>query len=182
MLFRSIDLGMKTSDDTNIYTGEADSHGAGDGGLAKRATLAWSTTLNTAQPYFRTAFTNHGSTTANGLKVENARELDVDTGVEVTTFSNTETGAWFALDLRTGFTYRSPAQVPSGVWLPSIMTSTENTLVTQSEYSTVSAGLGFRWQMFKYARLDVASDVGWVIPHQLESAYPVHTEIGRAHV
>ena len=171
-----VDVGFRTKDSTNFYTvAEDGSRGSGNGSSALRLTNAFSTTKGQSEPWIQATWTRQGTTQADGLLVDPANTFAVRSGVEVTTFHNPVTQARFAMDFRMGFTYSSWADVPSGTYLPSVMTSTQGTLVTQSEYSTVSGGLGLYWRMFEYGRVDLFADATYILPHRLEHPYPVYT-------
>lgn len=170
-----LDVGFRTRDSTNFYTVDGDTRGAGNGSGAFRLTNAFSTTKGQSEPWLQATWTRQGTTAVGGLEVDNANQLAVRTGVEVTTFHNPVTDARFAMDFRMGFAYNAWADVPSGVYLPSVMESTAGDLVTMSEYSTVSGGLGLFWQMFQYGRVDLFADATYILPHRVEHPYPVYT-------
>ena len=88
---------------------------------------------------------------------------------------NPTNGSSFDFDFRLGFDYNTPADLPSGLYLPSVLSSTEGTLISQSEYSTASAGLGLYWRMFTYVQLDLRADMAYVLPHRLEHPYAIYT-------
>ncbi|MCP4804678.1 MAG: hypothetical protein GY913_33975 [Proteobacteria bacterium] len=171
-----LDVGFRTKDSTNFYTVAADgTRGAGNGSGAFRLTNAFSTTKGQSEPWLQATWTRQGTTEAGGVLVDSANQIAVRTGVEVTTFHNPVTEARFSMDFRMGFAYNAWADVPSGTYLPSVMTSTEGTLVTMSEYSTVSGGLGLYWRMFQYGRVDLFADATYILPHRVEHPYPVYT-------
>ncbi|HJN72325.1 MAG TPA: hypothetical protein QGF58_00210 [Myxococcota bacterium] len=170
-----LDVGFRTPDKSNIYTLDGDSRGAGNGAPALRIRNAFSTTAGQSQPWLEFTWLRQGVTTADGLEVVNPQVLGVRSGVEVQTYENAVTNAFFAIDFRLGFDYSSWGDVPSGTYLPTVMESTQGQLVTVGEYSTVSAGLGLYWRMFQYGRIDLYGDAHYVMPHRLEHPYPVYT-------
>ena len=170
-----VDVGFHTPDKTNIYVEDGDTRGAGNGAPALRVRNAFSTTAGQSQPWLEFTWLRQGATPVGDLEVLNPQVLGVRTGVEVQTYTNDVTKAFFAVDFRMGFDYRSWSDVPSGTFLPSVMESTDGTLVTMSEYSTVSAGMGLYWRMFQYGRVDLFGDAHYLMPHRLEHPYPVYT-------
>ena len=63
----------------------------------------------------------------------------------------------------------------SGAYLPSIMRTTEGKAVEMSEFSVVHGGMGLYWRMFRYAKLRMWGDVGYVMSHRVEAPYPILT-------
>ena len=170
-----LDVGFRTPDKTNFYVVDGDTRGAGNGAPALRVRNAFSTTAGQSQPWLEFTWLRQGATDTGTLEVLNPQVLAVRTGVEVRTYHNPVTNAFFAVDLRMGFDYASWADVPSGTYLPSVMESTEGQLVTMGEHSEISAGLGLYWRMFQYGRVDLYGDAHYVMPHRLEHPYPVYT-------
>ena len=80
---------------------------------------------------------------------------------------------WFALDFRTRAAYFSHALLPSGQVLPDVLSDTEGTVVTRSEFMVFSAGLGFSWQLFQYLRLAAGADLDINTPYRVEHPYPI---------
>lgn len=185
-----IDVGVRLPDATSFWAEDWSSgeptRGAGPGAAAFRLTNAFSTTKGVSQPYMRVTWLRQGATSVDlysssgelvtaDAQITPADSLDVLTGVQVRTFENPTSGAAFDLDFRLGFNYMGPAELPSGVYLPSVLPNTEGLAISRSEYSSASVGLGFYWRMFKYLKLDVVGDVAYVMPHTLEHAYAVRT-------
>ncbi|MCB9761570.1 MAG: hypothetical protein H6739_17130 [Alphaproteobacteria bacterium] len=183
-----IDLGFRTPDKSNFYgigEGEGD-RGGGNGASAFRLRNAFSTTKGVARPYIQGTWTRYGVVPVDlydsegalvtaGAEVQPGQRFDVLTGVQVRAFENPNNDASFDFDFRLGYDYNAWANVPSGLYLPSVMSSTEGTLVSMGEYSTASGGLGLYWRFFKYLQLDLRADVAYVFPHKLEHPYPIYT-------
>ncbi|MCB9745477.1 MAG: hypothetical protein H6740_23060 [Alphaproteobacteria bacterium] len=181
-----IDLGFRTADSTNFYSEVDGVRGGGNGAGAFRLRSAWSTTKGVSQPYLRATWTRYGAVpvdlydskgnlVTSEAQIEPADRVDVLTGVQVRAFENPENGASFDFDFRLGVDYHTPATLPSGLYLPSVLSATEGTLVSQSEYSTATAGLGLYWRMFTYVQLDLRADMAYMLPRRLEHPYAIYT-------
>ena len=180
-----LEAAYRTADATHFQMTE-DELGVGNGSTAWRLTSAWSTQYGNSQPYLSTTFlaqrdTNvdlsdsAGVMTTPGALLDNPRRFSAVTGVEVHTFQNPTTRAWFAVDFNLGFDYQSAGDVVSGAYLPSIMRTTEGKAVEMSEFSVVHGGMGLYWRMFRYAKLRMWGDVGYVMSHRVEAPYPILT-------
>jgi hypothetical protein len=181
-----IDVGYRTPDKSSFYVVDGDSRGAGPGAQAFRIGSAFSSTVGQTEPYIRARYTAQGRqvvqltdsagvVTASEANIRPGNTLDMMAGVEVHTFHNDVTDADFAFDFRLGYGYQSWQEVPSGLNLPSVLGSTEGSLVTADERSWISGGMGLSWQMFQYARIDVGADVAYTMPYRVEHPYPVMT-------
>ncbi|MCB9746354.1 MAG: hypothetical protein H6740_27505 [Alphaproteobacteria bacterium] len=181
-----IDVGFRTADATNFYTEVDGARGGGNGASAFRLRNAFSTTKGVSQPYLQATWTRYGTVSvdltdskgqvvSSGALVAPADRFDVLAGVQVRAAENPTNGSSFDFDFRLGFDYNTPADLPSGLYLPSVLSSTEGTLISQSEYSTASAGLGLYWRMFTYVQLDLRADMAYVLPHRLEHPYAIYT-------
>jgi len=180
-----IEAAYRTPDSTHFLMTE-DELGVGNGSAAWRLSSAWSTHYGTSEPYLSVTVLSQRNTkvslsdsvgvivTPNAL-LDNPRQFNAVTGVEVHTFENPETRAWFAVDFRLGFEYVEAHDVPSGAFLPSIMRTTDGEVVEMAEHSTVYGGLGLYWRLFRYAKLRLWGNVAYVMPYRLEDPYPITT-------
>ncbi len=84
-------------------------------------------------------------------------------------------GSSFAFDFRLGFAYYAGAELPSGLYLPDVLQTTDGALINQSEYTAASAGLGLYYQIFTYMKMNLVVDGNYYTPHLLEHPYPVST-------
>ncbi len=180
-----IEAAYRTPDATHfLMTG--DELGVGNGSSAWKLSSAWSTHYGTSEPYLSVSLLSQQNTkvdlsdsagvlvTPNAL-LKNPRQFNAVTGVEVHTFQNPETRAWFAIDFQIGFEYEEAHDVPSGTFLPSVMQTTDGQVVDMAEHSTVYGGLGLYWRLFRYAKLRMWGQVAYVMPHRVEAPYPVLT-------
>ncbi len=180
------ELAYRYPDHNNFFTVTDDRRGAGPGGSAIKLHMAFSTTHRPAQPYISATFTRQSSFEAdlydeNGEVLVAGESLDapnivtIRTGVELTAFENTASDAFFNFDLRLGYGYQSWQTIPSGLLLPSVLSSSKSIAVTESEYSHVMAGLGLYYRAFEYFQINLVGDIYYHTPHILEHTYDVST-------
>jgi len=186
-----IDFGYRFLDRTNFWSLDpiTELRGGGPGGPATRLRTAFSTRYGVANPYMQFIYQHEGWIDVDLYTVEGqAGEVgaiiwpkswaQVLTGTELVAWEDDVKGARYAVDLRFGWGYRSWSEVPSGIYLPSVLNSTDGTLVVRGEHSVFQAGLGLYIQPFKYMKIDIISDVGFSSPHRLEHPYDIHLGYG----
>ena len=179
-----LDLSYRTKDATNFYDLSAAERGAGHGASTLRLRGAFSKELGRSQPHLTATYSRVGETNAtliaaDGTQVQatviNPDELLVMSGVEVHTFADPISQAEFAVDFRMGFAYQSWGDMPSGLYLPSVLDSSLGGVTTMGEQTRFVGGIGIYWRLFEYLKLELASDVSYVMPTQLENPYLVQT-------
>lgn len=180
-----LEAAVRTANDSPFWTVQGGNRGAGDGGSAWRVASAFSRRKGTRQPYLGVTWIRtgtyltdlqdlNGRITAESVELTGPDTLDVRAGVE---FGAEEkpAGSRVALDLHTGFVYRSWETLPSGIMLPEALELTQDIPVTGAETLGVEGGLGVHWRPFRYLQFDLAGEAGWVMPHEIEHPYPVLT-------
>jgi hypothetical protein len=176
-----IEAAYRFGDRTNVWSEEGGVRGSGVGAPALQLRTAFSGPRSSHRPYLEATLQRTGSialdlqdssgASTGTAYVAPASSAAFQAGVEVLT---RQTGiGWFALDFRTRFAYSSWAELPSGFYLPDVLSDTDGVLVTRSEYLTMSGGMGFHWQLFKYLRLGVTADLDVNTPYRLEHPYPI---------
>ena len=179
-----LDLGYRTKDATHFYDLSAAERGAGHGASTLRIRSAFSKELGRSQPHLTATYnrvndTNATLFAADGTQVEatviNPDELLVMSGVEVHTFADPISQAEFVVDFRLGFAYQTWGDLPSGLYLPSVLDSSLGTVSTMGEQTRFIGGIGIYWRLFEYLKLELASDVSYVMPTQFENPYLVQT-------
>ncbi len=185
-----IDVGVRTKDETNIYSADPatdpPTRGGGPGAGAFMLRNGFSTTRGISQPYLQVTWLRQGviptslydgagAVVTADAAVAPADVVDIRGGVQVRVAENEVNSSSLDLDFRLGFDYNSPGQIPSGLYLPSVLPVTTGILVDTGEYSSAGVGFGMYWRMFKYLKLDIVTDVSYVMPRQLEQPYPVYT-------
>ena len=173
------EMALRTPDKTSFWAETDKGRGAGPGAAAFRFTTAFSTTRGIVQPYLIAQLLRQGTQEVgldNGTAdVEPGRSATFATGMEILAAEDAQRSSSFSMDFRAGFSYHSYAELPSGVYLPSVLSSSAGSLVTQGEYSTASAGLGATWQFMPELKANLHTGIEWRSPYRLEEPYPVYT-------
>ena len=183
-----IEAALRTRSDNSFFEpADGDQRGAGVGGGGTRLGMAFSTTRNAAQPYiaFRytrtrtltdvTLYDENGDSIGSGFELSPADTLCIRTGTEIVAHDNPEAHSRFAIDLRLGFGYSTWQSMPSGLYLPSVLSTSREVPATESEYTWASAGVGFYHQAFEYMKWKLVADATYLAPHQIEHHYPIMT-------
>jgi len=183
-----IEAAVRTRSDNNFYElDEGELRGAGNGGGGTRLGMAFSTTRNISQPYiaFRytrartlsdvTLYDETGETLGSGVELEPADDIWIRTGAEIVAHDNPEAFSRFSIDLRLGFGYTTWQSAPSGLYLPSVLSTSRQVPATESEHTWASAGVGFYHQAFQYMKWKLVADLTYMSPHEIEHHYPIVT-------
>lgn len=176
-----LEVGFRPPSNQNFWVADDDGkRGIAPGGAGWRLSAAFSTDRGVASPYLRASSTLESRVTVDiptlgEAEVDPASSLDLLGGVELVSSENDEKGTRFSFDLHAGFGYRSWADVPSGIFLPSVLDSSKTILVTQSEYLTGRAGLGAIVEMNQYVGFELGVEGQYQTPHRLEHPYAVRT-------
>ena len=65
--------------------------------------------------------------------------------------------------------------MPSGIFLPNVLESTKDNLVTQTELVRFGALIGSHFQWNTTLGVDVLGNVGYISPQRVEHAYDIGT-------
>jgi hypothetical protein len=188
-------LGFQFKDNTALWThNDNGKRGAGPGSPGLLFENFFSTTNGISQPWIGVSWDKrfpyetdivdeNGVTLAKGLNVRSSSSVILSTGLSIEVlhipgFAN-GLGTALIVDPRARFGYHSWADIPSGVSLPSVLSMTENTVVTQSETSSLWAGLNIKWRIIRYLDWDTHYDMGTPFARRLEHHYDVTTGMGK---
>ena len=172
-------------DDSNMFTGGPDDLGAGDGAGVTSITNAFSTSLGSSMPYIVLRWDNRGDHAASGIdpdtgeaglvNMSSGSSASFVSGIELMSSSSANGQSWFKTDLWGGAEYHGWSEVPSGTYLPSVLSGQEGSTVVSSEYVAYTLGLGGHWRALPTMQVDMRVEFGTNSPIQLESAYPIST-------
>jgi hypothetical protein len=183
-------LGYQFKDDTSQWTYSDGERGAGPASAALEVRSFWSTTNNMSEPYLGVVWTNrfvstldvtnaNGKVTSANTDIRDPSSVDLVTGMEVELHRDDDwangLGSEVALDLRATFSHQTWGDVVSGVTLPSVLSNTEGTQVTQSETSSLWGALGVRWRIIEYLDWTINTAIGGPLGYRLEHPYAVTT-------
>lgn len=181
---------IRTPDKTNFWTtDEAGVRGAGPGASAMRLALAASTTIKASQPYTRLSWERVGAITTDvrddtGALVVSAMEVDpassatATVGTEVQVWANADSGGQVALDFNLNLGYRSWQDIPSGLYLPSVLEASRTVPVTQSDAVLLEGAAGVRYRIIDYVEIGLGGTVGTTSPYRIEHPYDVVAGMG----
>jgi len=182
-----LEFGYRFIDESNFWVEDADGQrGAGPGGPATRWRMAYSADKGVSRPYIQGAFEKNywveadilddeGEVAAKNAVITPRSKVDVHTGIEVTPYEDEVRGSSFTIDFRFGWGHRTFGEVPSGIYLPSILPTSAGDVVVSSETNTLKGGLGLYYRPFTYMKIDLFTDVNYVMPYKMEHPYEVYT-------
>ena len=180
-----MEFSHQLKDDSNMFTGGPDELGAGHGAGVTSITNAFSTTLGVSAPYIVLRWDNRGDRMASGVDPETGEAGLIEmssgssasfvSGIELTSSSSANGQSWFKTDLWGGAEYNGWSEIPSGTYLPNVLSGEEGSTVIISEYVAYSLGLGGHWRALPTMQIDLSVEFGTNSPIQLESAYPIAT-------
>jgi hypothetical protein len=186
--------GYQVPDKTNIWTHSNGERGAGDGASGIILETAFSTTNGVTQPYLGLSYEKRlplrmdivdagGQTVAKNLQIKPASTVMVTTGLEIEVLRDEAwangLGTALTLDPSARFGWRSGAEIPSGLFLPSVLSMTENTTVGQGATSEIWAGMGLTWRIIEYLDWNINGELGSPLAYQVEHPYDVTTGMGK---
>ena len=185
--------GYQAPDKTNIWTHTDGDRGAGQGASGLVLQTAFSTTNGITQPYMALSYDKRldlrtdiksasGATVAKNLTITPASTVTVATGLEIEVYKDEAWANGLGTSVRltpsARFGWRSGAEIPSGVSLPSVLSMTKNTIVGQGETSEIWAGMKASWRAIKYLDWDVHAEMGSPLSYEVEHPYNVSTGMG----
>ena len=171
-----IELAMRTAGES-FYVAQEEARGGGTGGSALRGRMAFSARRGSVEPYLRFGMLQEKPFTAGdgGETYDPADVVSVDAGMELISYANEASGGQLALDFGATIAYHTWQTLPSGVLLPSIMSSSQDVVVTESENAQVAARFGVYYRIFENLQVNLRSEVGYLMSHVLEHPYAVRS-------
>lgn len=178
-------LQYRTGGGSTLWSAPDGHRGVAPGGSAWRLTAAFSTRRGDSCPYLGLdavfegkpvvldIVDESGTTWATGLPIDAASHVDVRAGVEITDQEIAETGYRFAWDLYMGFGYTTWQDIPSGIFLPSVLDASRTIAVTEGDYVHGKAGMAAIVDINKYAGMRIGVEGGYKMPHTVENVYPI---------
>jgi hypothetical protein len=181
-----VDIGYRSGTKTNFWTVKDGQRGAGQGGGAFRLDAAFSTDKGISIPYAQVQYTKeskvevdvvdeNGTLWASNLKLQPPSSVAFRSGVEIVAVEEQADGSRWTVDLFTHFRYETWSDVPSGIYLPSVLDGSRTIPVRVSDHASVGAGLGLNAHITQYVGLRTSVRGVYTIPYQIEHVYPVYT-------
>lgn len=160
--------------------------GASPGGAAVRLAGAFSVRRGPAEPYLKLAYTaelpadvavtNLDGSDGGTVTVQAASALDATVGAELIALHDADMHHRVAIDLHMGFGYRSPEEVATGFWLPSVLPASQGLSITRGEYLLIRGGAALDVSITKFVGLRLGAEGQWLSPHTIEHPYPASTD------
>jgi len=184
-----LDAGYRFRDKTNFWSyGPRGKRGSGSGAPAFRFNAAVSSKHRIAEPYFKASLLRsgriqmdvvdeNGQTVASGMEFRPASSVDGVVGVQYTVHEYGQ-GAMVAIDMHGSYGYGTWQDIPSGLYLPSVLDVSGAAPATMSEVTRVGVGGGVNWRFIEYLQLNVTGDVGVNSGGRVEHYYPVAMGLG----
>ena len=181
-----IDIGYRTGTKSNFWTVKDGQRGAGQGGGAFRLDAAFSTDKGISIPYAKMSYTKeskvevdvvdeNGTLWASNLELQPPSSVAFQSGVEIVAVEEQSDGSLWTVDLFTHFRYETWSDVPSGIYLPSVLDVSRTIPIRVSDHASVGAGFGLNAHVTKYVGLRTSFRGVYTLPYQIEHVYPVYT-------
>lgn len=156
--------------------------GAGNGGAAWRVAAAFSTERGPSTPWMRFVATGDapvtvagvdGSGAATELVVRPGTSAVLSTGIEIAASEDREKHTATRFTVEAAFGYQSWSDVPSGLFLPSVLDASQGLVVTRGETMFAQGGLGFVLDVHANFGIRFGGGASYAMPYRVESPYPV---------
>ena len=181
-------LVYRTPDKTNFYTvDEGGSRGSGIGASALGIQTAFSNKNKHVEPYLvmkalrSNSFTaeirgDDGTLYAAEETYSPSNTVDIRGGTELYLKDDVALASYVTLDIFGVYRYQSFQSIPSGIFLPSILESTQDTIITQTELVSIQGGVGTNVQINSLYGLRLSGQAGFASPQRIEHIYEVNTQ------
>lgn len=177
-----IDAAVRLPTGRSVWEAVDGVRGAGNGGAAWRLSAAFSTERGPSTPWMLFTATGENAVTvgaadaqggATELRVKPASNLELAAGIEIAGSENKEkhTASRFTLDA--AFGYVSWSDVPSGMFLPSVLDASRGIVVTRGESLYARGGLGVVLDVHANVGIRLGGGARYGMPFRVESPYPV---------
>ena len=178
----------RTGDKSNFYTvDDSGARGSGIGASGLGIQTAFSNKNKHVEPYLVMKALRSNPFTAeirgdDGTLYEAdetfspANTVDIRGGTEFYLKDDVALASYITLDLFGAYRYQSFQSIPSGIYLPSILESTQDTIITQTELVSIQGGIGTNVQINSLYAFRVSGQAGFASPQRIEHIYEVNTQ------
>ena len=173
-------LHYRRTNQNNFYSLNENERGAGSGSAAWRITGAFSKGTSKSKPYLGfqvilpSEYTHNFNTiTAFESTIHPAKDSHFKTGVELYPLQDTAYGHYACVDLFGKFGYQSWQEIPTGVYLPSVLTTAQDIIISQSDNLYAHVGAGVNLQYYTYGAFRIFGHAGFSTPQKIENYYNV---------
>ena len=178
----------RAGDKSNFFTvDEKGQRGSGIGASAFGIQTAFSNKNKQVEPYLvmkalrSNSFNadlrgDNGTLYASSANIRPANTVDIRGGTELYIKDDVALASYITLDLFGEYRYQSFQAIPSGVYLPSILESTQDTIITQTELVSIQGGVGTNVQINSLYAFRLSGQAGFASPQRIEHIYEVNTQ------
>lgn len=177
----------RAPDNTNFYSpSESGKRGSGVGAQGFGLETSFSKRKQHLEPYLQikglksSAFdgsirTASGKTLKQSTEFQPASTVDIRGGSEFFVWEDVAMASYVTVDLFGEYHYQSFQQIPSNIYLPNVLETTWDNIITQTEVISFQGGIGTNVQLNSVYGMSLAGKVGYASPQQVEHIYPVNT-------
>lgn len=101
--------------------------------------------------------------------------VNVRGGTELYLYDDVPLASYITLDLFGEYNYSSFQGIPSGTYLPSVLESTQDIIISQTELVSIQGGIGTNIQLSSMYAFRFSGQAGVVSPQRIEHIYDIST-------
>lgn len=174
-------------DNTHFYSPtESGTRGSGVGAAGLGLETSFSKRKQHLEPYLQikglrssawngSIRTPKGATLKKEAEFQPANTVDIRGGSEFFIWEDVALASYVTLDLFGEYHYQSFQQIPSNIYLPYVLETTWDKIITQTEVISFQGGIGTNIQLNSIYGMSIAGKVGYASPQQVEHIYPINT-------
>lgn len=178
-------IAYRTGNSHTLWSAVNGSRGVAPGGGAWKISAAFSTTRGSANPYLSVTAVlegkpvvmdivdEEGTTWATGLPIDAASTFDIRGGIELTDAEIREGGYRFVWDIYCRFGYVTWQDIPSGIYLPTVLDASRGITITETDYVHGDLGMSAVIDVNHWAGFRLGVEGRYALPHRVEHPYPV---------
>ena len=183
----NIGILYRAPDKTNFYSPtESGKRGSGVGASGLGLETSFSKRKQHLEPYLQIKGLRsstwdgairrpNGETLAQSAEFQPANTVDIRGGSEFFVWEDVALASYVTIDLFGEYHYQSFQQIPSNIYLPYVLETTWDKIITQTEVISFQGGIGTNIQLNSVYGMSIAGKVGYASPQQVEHIYPVNT-------
>ena len=177
----------RSPDKSNFYApDETGARGSGVGAQGFGLHTAFSKKQRGVEPYLSVRAIRSGQWTGeirddngqlyeNQATIEPAHTVDFRGGTEIYLQDDVALASYVTLDLFGQYKYSSFQAIPSGTFLPNILETTKDTIITQTELVSIQGGIGTNVQINSLYGIRLSGQAGFLSPQRVEHIYEIST-------
>jgi hypothetical protein len=177
----------RTPDNSNFFSpSPSGKRGAGIGAQGFGIQSSFSNRNKSAEPYLTmeaiktsrwtgSIRTENGDTLVDSIEFFPASSVNIRGGTEIFVWEDKAYASHVSLDLFGQYKYLGWQSIPSGIYLPNVLETTTDEIVTQTELVSFQGGLGVNARVTSLYAFRLGGQVGYVSPQRIEHIYDIST-------